>query len=288
MYRTIDLFAGIGGIRRGYEMTGQFINVLSTEIDKYACITYEHMFGDNPFNDVTTDVFKEKVASTKYDILLAGFPCQSFSRAGKQEGFLDSTRGTLFFDIADIIRVTKPKTFMLENVDNLLNHDKGNTFKVILQVLINELNYKIIGINKGENGELIYERSAFIRNSRDFGIPHNRPRVYIMGFSREYYGNKVDMLSEKHIPKKRYEPAIYNNLNDLLDFNAPKEFYVAQGYLDTLKKHKSRHKGKGNGFGYMVVNEPSILNPCSNTILATGGSGKERNLVYDPQEGVAG
>ena len=85
MYKTIDLFAGIGGIRRGFEMTGRFKNVLSAEIDKYACITYEHLFGESPFNDVTSEEFKEKVAKTEYDTLLAGFPCQAFSRAGKQE-----------------------------------------------------------------------------------------------------------------------------------------------------------------------------------------------------------
>lgn len=288
MYKTIDLFAGIGGIRRGYEMINKFENVLSAEIDKYACITYEHLYGENPCNDVTSEEFKEKVAKMQYDTLLAGFPCQAFSRAGKQEGFLDSTRGTLFFDVADIIKRTRPKTFMLENVDNLLSHDKGNTFKVILEVLINELDYKVVGVEKNFDGKLIYENKNFIRNSRNFGLPQNRPRVYIMGFDRKYFGDQVDNLPQKNLPEKREGNPIYKDLNDLLEFNAPQEFYVAQGYLDTLKKHRSRHEGKGNGFGYMVVNEPSIENPYSNAILATGGSGKERNLVFDPQEGIAG
>jgi DNA (cytosine-5)-methyltransferase 1 len=288
MYKTIDLFAGIGGIRRGFEMTGRFKNVLSAEIDKYACITYEHLFGESPFNDVTSEEFKEKVAKTEYDTLLAGFPCQAFSRAGKQEGFLDSTRGTLFFDVADIIKRTRPKTFLLENVDNLLSHDKGNTFKVILEVLINELGYKIVGVTKDSDGNLIYDNKSLIRNSRNFGIPQNRPRVYIMGFDRKYFGDQVDNLPQDNLPESRNGKPIYNDLNALLEFNAPADYYVAQGYLDTLKKHRERHKGKGNGFGYMVVNEPSIENPYSNAILATGGSGKERNLVYDPQEGIAG
>lgn len=288
MYRTIDLCAGIGGIRRGYEMTGHFRNVLSAEIDKYACITYEHLFGENPHNDVTTEEFKRKVQAVEYDTLLAGFPCQAFSRAGKQEGFLDSTKGTIFFDIADIIRRTRPKSFMLENVDNLLSHDKGNTFKVILSTLISELNYKIIGVEQNEAGELIYDNRSFMRNSRNFGIPQNRPRVYIMGFDRQRYGTAVDELAVDELPTNRESAPVYDDLNDLLELNAPEKYYMAQEAFNTLKEHKARHKNKGNGFGYMVVNSPEIQSPYSNTILATGGSGKERNLVYDPQEGIAG
>lgn len=94
--KTIDLFAGIGGIRRGFEITGKFSNVLSAEIDKYACETYNHLYGENPYNDVTSEEFKVKVENTNYDVLLGGFPCQAFSIAGKKEGFKDKTRGTLF------------------------------------------------------------------------------------------------------------------------------------------------------------------------------------------------
>ena len=142
-YKTIDLCAGIGGIRRGYELAGVFENVLSAEIDKNACLTYKHLYGEDPFNDVTSEEFKQKVESTSYDILLAGFPCQAFSRAGKKDGFLDKTRGTLFFDIAEIIKRTRPKAFMLENVDNLITHQKGRTFATIINVLVNELDYKV-------------------------------------------------------------------------------------------------------------------------------------------------
>lgn len=95
-YKVIDLFAGIGGIRRGFELAGDFECVLSAEIDKYACKTYEHLFGENPFNDVSSEDFKKKVEETNYDILLGGFPCQAFSIAGKKHGFKDKTRGTLF------------------------------------------------------------------------------------------------------------------------------------------------------------------------------------------------
>jgi len=116
-YKTIDLFAGIGGIRRGFELTGYFENILSAEIDKYACMTYQYLYGENPLNDVTSQDFKNKVKSINYDILLAGFPCQPFSIAGDKKGFEDKTRGTLFFHIADILKDTKPKSFLLENVE---------------------------------------------------------------------------------------------------------------------------------------------------------------------------
>lgn len=285
-YKTIDLCAGIGGIRKGYELAGCFSNVLSAEIDKNACLTYQHLYGDDPTNDITTDEFKDKVAKTGYDVLLAGFPCQAFSRAGKKEGFLDKTRGTLFFDIADIIKRTEPKAFMLENVDNLITHDKGQTFHTILSVLVNELDYKVIGVTKQEDGELEYTAKNFVRNSRNFGVPQNRPRVYIMGFSRAYFGDKVDELPNE-LPTKR-EGDIYNDLNDLLEMNAPDKYFLSSGYVETLERHKARHEGKGNGFGYRIVNLPEIEHPVSNAILATGGSGKERNLVIDPKEGVSG
>lgn len=285
-YKTIDLCAGIGGIRKGYELAGCFKNVLSAEIDKNACLTYQHLYGDDPTNDITTDEFKDKVAKTKYDVLLAGFPCQAFSRAGKKEGFLDKTRGTLFFDIADIIKRTGPKAFMLENVDNLITHDKGQTFRTILSVLVDELDYKVIGVTKKEDGALEYIAKDFVRNSRNFGVPQNRPRVYIMGFSRKYFGDKVDNLPNE-LPTKR-ETDIYRDLNDLLEMDAPDKYFLSSGYVETLEKHKARHEGKGNGFGYRIVNLPEIEHPVSNAILATGGSGKERNLVIDPKKDVAG
>jgi len=284
-YKMIDLCAGIGGIRRGFELAKGFKNVLSAEIDKYACMTYEHLYGDNPENDITTEEFKQKVENIDYDILLAGFPCQAFSRAGKQLGFLDTTRGTLFFDIADMIKRTRPKAFMLENVDNLITHNKGNTFKTIIYTLVQELNYKVIGVT--QNGDKIeYNARTFVRNSRNFGVPQNRPRVYIMGFSREYWGDEVDNLPNV-LPEKR-EKAIYTDLHDLLEMNAEPEFFLASGYVATLERHKARHESKGNGFGYKIVNLPEIENPVSNALLATGGSGKERNLVLDMREGIAG
>ena len=286
IYKTIDLCAGIGGIRRGYELAGCFRNVLSAEIDKNACLTYKHLYGEDAMNDITTEEFKKKVDDTEYDILLAGFPCQAFSRAGKKEGFMDKTRGTLFFDIAEIISRSHPKAFMLENVDNLITHEKGQTFHTIIDVLVNDLNYKVIGVTKDENGKLVYDARSFVRNSKNFGVPQNRPRVYIMGFSREYFGDSVDSLPNT-LPEKRKTP-IYNDLNDLLEMNAPDKYFLSSGYVETLERHKARHEGKGNGFGYRIVNLPEIEHPISNAILATGGSGKERNLVLDPKKGIAG
>lgn len=291
MYKTIDLFAGIGGIRRGFELAGNFETVLAAEIDKYACETYKHLYGDDPNNDVTSEEFKKKVENTQYDVLLGGFPCQAFSIAGKKEGFLDKTRGTLFFDVADIIKRTRPKAFLLENVEGLLRHKKGDTFETILNVLVKELNYKVIGVsdNPSSDGKLQYDSKDFLVNSRNFGVPQNRPRVYIIGFDNERYSNVIEEnLLMKELPKKRSEEPIYRDLRDVLEMKADKEFYLASGYLQTLKNHRDRHKGKGNGYGYMVVNEEGIESPVSNALLATGGSGKERNLVYDPQKEIAG
>jgi len=209
-------------------------------------------------------------------------------QAGKQEGFLDQTKGTLFFDVADILKRTRPKAFLLENVDNLVSHEKGRTFRIILETLVKELNYKVIGVEQDSEGNITYDPKTFIRNSRNFGVPQNRPRIYMLGFDKNVYGDMLDRLPVKELPKKRSGDPIYTDLNDLIELKAAPEYYMSQGYLDTLKRHRERHQGKGNGFGYIVVNEPAIENPVSNAILATGGSGKERNLIFDPQDGIAG
>ena len=271
-YKTIDLFCGIGGIRKGFELTNKFSNLLSAEVDKYACMTYEHLYGENPLNDVTSQEFKERVKDTNYDILLAGFPCQSFSIAGDKKGFRDTTRGTLFFDVADIIKETKPKAFLLENVEGLFRHDKGKTFKIIIETLINELGYKIVGVNDN-NGVLEYDAKSFLRKTVDFGLPQKRNRTYIMGFRADLvpHGYRFDEL-----PTKREKP-IFNNLYELLEDNVSAKYYLSEQYIKTLEKHKANHKSKGNGFGFKIVNIGE--NPISNTILATGGSGKERNLI---------
>ena len=284
MYKIIDLFAGIGGIRRGFEKTEGFENVLSAEIDKYACETYQHLHGINPYADVTSEEFKEKVVNTNYDVLLAGFPCQSFSIAGKKEGFKDKTRGTLFFDVADIISRTKPKAFLLENVKGLISHKTGETFKIILETLVLELGYQIIGVTNN-NGVLEYETSSFIRSTKDFGLPQKRVRTYIMGFRKDLITDKNCL---KMFPLGKKDLGLYNDLHDLLELNNEEKYYLAQGSFDTLKRHRESHENKGNGFGYYIVNLPSIKKPIANTILATGGSGKERNLVFDPNPKLIG
>ena len=286
IYKTIDLCAGIGGIRRGFEMTGSFQNVLSAEIDEAACKTYEHLFGENPKNDLTSEEFKQKVVGTEYDVLLAGFPCQTFSIAGKKLGFRDATKGTIFFEIADIISRTNPRAVFLENVENLVSHDKGETLATIIKTLEDELQYRVIGVSLDEDGSYLYTAKSFVRNSRFFGLPQNRPRAYIMAFSKRMYGDAVKALTENMPMEGR--KVIAEDLNDILEPVVDDVYYMAQGYLDTLKRHKIREKAKGHGFGYIVVNAKGIEHPVANTILATGGSGKERNLIYQPKEGVAG
>lgn len=286
IYKTIDLCAGIGGIRRGFELTGSFQNVLSAEIDEAACKTYEHLFGENPKNDLTSEEFKQKVVETEYDVLLAGFPCQTFSIAGKKLGFRDATKGTIFFEIADIISRTNPRAVFLENVENLVSHDKGETLATIIKTLEDELQYRVIGVSLDEDGSYLYTAKSFVRNSRFFGLPQNRPRAYIMAFSKRMYGDAVKALTENMPMEGR--KVIAEDLNDILESVVDDVYYMAQGYLDTLKRHKVREKAKGHGFGYIVVNAEGIEHPVANTILATGGSGKERNLIYQPKDGVAG
>ena len=282
-YKTIDLCAGIGGIRRGFELTNRFQNIASAEIDELASRTYEHLFGDNPRNDVTSDQFKNSLKSLHYDVLLAGFPCQAFSSVGLKKGFEDTTKGTIFFDIAKIIKGTLPKAVFLENVENLTVHDKGNTFRTIIEILETELNYKVIGVTKDLVGNLTYDPHSFIRNSKNFGVPQNRPRVYIVAFSRDYFGSRADELLDE-LPHGSNR-IIYNSLTDVLEQDIPPRFFLSSGYLETLEKHKARQKEHGNGFGYRIVNAPEIEHPIANTLLATGGSGKERNLIYDERNG---
>lgn len=162
LFSFIDLFAGIGGIRLGFESVGGTC-VFSSEIDKDACKTYEANFGEHPAGDITKISAK---SIPDFDILLAGFPCQAFSIIGKKEGFSNETSGTLFFEIERILKEKRPKAFLLENVKNLVTHDKGRTFKIILSHLEN-LGYKVF-----------YK----VLNSLNFGVPQKRERIIIVGF----------------------------------------------------------------------------------------------------------
>ena len=160
-FRFIDLFAGIGGIRLGFESVGGRC-VFSSEWDKYAQDTYEANFGERPQGDLT-QIKPETIP--EHDILLAGFPCQAFSICGDRQGFLD-TRGTLFFNIEEILKIKKPYAFLLENVKNLKSHHQGRTFKTIIKRL----------------EALDYHIHHTILNSLDFGIPQKRERTIIVGF----------------------------------------------------------------------------------------------------------
>lgn len=285
IYSMVDLCAGIGGIRRGFEMTGMFHNILSAEIEPNACKAYKHIYGEDPTNDLTSDEFREKIIKLDVDILAAGFPCQTFSRAGKKAGFMDNEKGIIFFAIRDIILSMKkrPKCLVLENVDNLITHDKGNTFRKVLDTLINDLDYHVIGAHKNDVGEIEFSSKDFVRNSRNFGVPQNRPRVYIIAFDKKRYKNKVNLL-QKHTPEKG-RLKLYDSLRDLLDEEVDAKYFLSAGYLETLEKHAEREKKRGNGFGYKIVNPPEIAKPIANTILATGGSGRERNLILDKKNG---
>ena len=191
-FTFIDLFAGIGGIRLGFESVGGRC-VFSSEFDEDACKTYEANFGERPIGDIKKVNEKD---IPDFDILLAGFPCQAFSICGLQQGFEDTTRGTLFFDIARIIKEKKPKAFVLENVKNLASHDHGNTLKTILDILRNELGYHV---------------DYKVLNALDFGLPQKRERIIIVGSLTPFVMDwKFEITDEK-------------TLSDILEKNVDKK-----------------------------------------------------------------
>lgn len=227
-YKAIDLFAGIGGIRLGFERAfGKTIEfVFASEIDKYACETYYANFGEKPCGDITK--IDEKNIPP-FDILLAGFPCQAFSVAGLRKGFED-TRGTLFFEIARILKHHKPKVVFLENVKGFKNHDKGTTFKVIKETL-EELGYKIF---------------SQVLNAKDFGVPQNRERIYIIGF----LDNDVEFEFPSKIEKEM-------KVFDILEKEIDAKYTISDKLWAGHQKRKIEHREKGNGFGYSLFDENS-------------------------------
>ena len=283
MYKTIDLCAGIGGIRRGFEKTGHFTNILSAEIDEYAARTYSLNFnGDTPFHDLTSSDFKNEAKKVGCDVLMAGFPCQPFSSQGNQEGFEDPTKGTIFFDIKQIINKTRPKVVFLENVQNIISHDNKKTIHIILDSLEKKLEYKVIGVSIDENGKFLYKHDSFVRNTKNFGLPQNRPRAFFVAFDKRLYEGLLDQL-DKELPRKldarlAGSPYLGKSLLQILEPQVDIHYYMSETYLNTLKKHRERQKENGNGFGYCVLNKDGKEH-VANTIMATGGSGKERNLV---------
>lgn len=195
-FTFIDLFAGIGGIRLGFESVGGSC-VFSSEFDEDACKTYEANFGEHPAGDITKI---EASVIPDFDILLGGFPCQAFSIIGKKEGFANETCGTLFFDIERILKEKKPKAFMLENVRNLTAHDGGNTFKIIISHL------EALGYH-------VYSK---VLNALDYGVPQKRERIIIVGFIDD-----VDFEFPKPIPLSERK-----TLSDILEKQVDGKYYV--------------------------------------------------------------
>lgn len=240
LFTQIDLFAGIGGIRQAFQLEGGR-TVFSSEWDKFAQKTYRINYGEMPNGDITEIDAKD---IPDHDILLAGFPCQPFSQAGLKKGFED-TRGTLFFDIARILKEKRPKAFLLENVKQLRGHDKGNTLKVILNTL-NELNY--------------YVPTPEVLNATDFGLPQNRERIIIVGFNRDFL---PPLYEDFRYPEEKHYPDI--NIGSILEENVPEKYTISDKLWQGHLNRKKAHKKKGNGFGYNLINKNS---PYSNTISA--------------------
>lgn len=237
-YKMIDLFAGIGGTRLGFYLTNKVTIVFSSEIDKFACKTYKANFGDMPFGDITKISAKD---IPDHDILVGGFPCQAFSQAGKKLGFED-TRGTLFFEIARIIKEKRPKAFLLENVKNLKSHDKGKTYNIIESTLKN----------------LGYEVQSTLLKAKDFGVPQNRERIYIVGFDKKQIKNYSDFNFPLPISKK-------TKVGDILEKKVNEKYTISDNLWKGHQRRKKEHKKKGNGFGYSLFNSDSDY---TNTISA--------------------
>lgn len=250
-FEFIDLFAGIGGFRMALQNLGGKC-VFTSEWDKNAKVTYKANYGETPFGDITRDSTKNSIPDN-FDVLCAGFPCQAFSIAGKRGGFED-TRGTLFFDVAEIIKLKKPKAIFLENVKGLRNHNGGKTLATILNVLRNDLGY--------------YVPEPQIINAKNYGVPQNRERIYIVGFRNDL---NIDSFS---YPEPLEEKVFFGKVKE--ENVVPTKYYLSTQYLRTLVSHKERHASKGNGFGYEIIKDDEISNA-----IVVGGMGRERNLVID-------
>lgn len=250
-FTFIDLFAGIGGFRIAMQNLGGKC-VFSSEWDEQAQKTYLANYGEVPFGDITKEETKQFIPDN-FDLLCAGFPCQAFSLAGKRLGF-EETRGTLFFDVAEIIRRKQPKAFFLENVKGLKIHDKGKTLKTILKVLREDLNY--------------FVPDPQIVNAKNFGVPQNRERIYIIGFRKDLG------VSEFTYPDPTDTSKTFADVREENVVSA--KYYLSTQYKKTLLEHKKRHESKGNGFGYEIIPDNGIANA-----IVVGGMGRERNLVID-------
>lgn len=250
-FKFIDLFAGIGGFRLALQNLGGKC-VFTSEWDKYSKKTYRANFGEIPFGDITKPQTKSYIPDN-FDVLCAGFPCQAFSIAGRRGGFED-TRGTLFFDVAEIIKKKQPKAIFLENVKGLRNHDKGKTLATILNVLREDLGY--------------YVPEPQIINAKEFGVPQNRERIFIVGF------HKDTKITDFEYPEPTNKDAVLEDILEEKEVSV--KYYLSTTYIDTLRNHKARHESKGNGFGYEIIPNDGTANA-----VVCGGMGRERNLVFD-------
>ncbi len=260
IFKSIDLFAGIGGIRLGFEnaFKEQIETVFVSEWDKNAQKTYKENFKDD--FDIAGDITKiDEKDVPEFDICLAGFPCQAFSLAGHRMGFDDNykglCRGTLFLDVARICEHHKPKVIFCENVKGLVIHDKGRTFKIICKTF-EDLGYKVF---------------HKVLNSKNFGVPQNRERIYMVAFRNDV------------APKKFIFPNITDDtkrIKDIIEKQAvPSKYYLSDVYMETLRQHKARHASKGNGFGYEIREMDGIAGA-----IVCGGMGRERNLIIDKRQ----
>ncbi len=243
-FSFIDLFAGIGGMRIAFERAGGKC-LFSSEWNEYSKKTYLENFGDIPHGDITKI---DENTILEHDVLVAGFPCQPFSIAGvskkkslgKEHGFLDATQGTLFFDIARILKARRPRMFLLENVKNLARHDKGKTFQVILNTL----------------KELDYNVSYEIIDACNY-VPQHRERIYIVGMDRNYYGVNCYFEFPQHLESKP-------RIKEILENNVDLKYTLTDKLWSYLKKYAEKHKAKGNGFGFGLVD----LNGIARTLSA--------------------
>ncbi len=266
-YKFIDLFAGIGGIRLGFEeaFSKDSETVFVSEWDTFAQKTYLANFS-NP-KEIAGDITKiDEKEIPNFDICLAGFPCQAFSMAGKREGFNDNykgvCRGTLFMDVARICEEHHPKVIFCENVKGLKIHDKGRTFKIIKQTFENLGEY---------NGCKGYDVFAEVLNSKDFGVPQNRERIYIVCFRKDLG------IKEFSFPKATDSSKVIRNIIE--ENPVSPKYYLSDVYLETLKRHKERHEALGHGFGYEIRDLDSVAGA-----IVCGGMGRERNLIVDKRQ----
>jgi len=259
-FKFIDLFAGIGGIRLAFQNLGGKC-VFTSEWDTYSKKTYEANFGEVPFGDITKISEKE---IPDHDILLGGFPCQPFSIAGvskknslgRAHGFLDETQGTLFFDVARIIKYKKPSAFLLENVKNLVSHDKGKTFTIIKETL-KELGYSIH-----------YQ----VLDGQHF-VPQHRERIIIVGFR-----NEVFQGTEKfEFPKMGNTKFA---IREILEEDVDPKYTLSDKLWNYLQEYAKKHKAKGNGFGFGLTNLDGISRTISARYYKDGAE------ILIPQDGL--